>query len=158
MQDSDKKYSRLDFIVWCIMFAAIAASLTVLWLVSRATSMDANPGVVAVRLMYQFDSPRELADNQAELMRMLTEDEFSRLTVDEELRAVNTYFKFGYASSRVEVVSYRQGYVLYCLHNENIDPETYWVFLYDVDKDGLLCNIQEYQLVEPGYTEGFFDS
>ena len=113
MQDSDKKYSRLDFIVWCIMFAAIAASLTVLWLVSRATSMDANPGVVAVRLMYQFDSPRELAENQAELMRMLTEDEFSRLTVDEELRAVNTYFKFGYASSRVEVVSYRQGYVLY---------------------------------------------
>lgn len=153
----EKKFSPGRFVFWCISYGLIVASLTLLWLAFQATRMESNPGVQAVKLMYEFDSPQMLVDNQGKLQSILTAEEFKRLTVDEELRAVNTYFKFGYSSSRVEVVEWDEGYVLYRLHNDYIDTQVYWVFRYELTEDGKLTNVDEYQVTEPGYTEGFFD-
>lgn len=153
----EKKFSPGRFVFWCISYGLIVASLTLLWLAFQATRMENNPGVQAVKLMYEFDSPQMLVDNQGKLQGVLTAEEFERLTVDDELRAVNTYFKFGYSSSRVEVVEWDEGYVLYRLHNDYIDTQVYWVFRYELTEDGKLTNVDEYQVTEPGYTEGFFD-
>ena len=137
-------------IVWAL-FALIVA-LTTLLIVSHTlkSSEYDSVGVRVVKAMYEFDSPAELSANQSVVIDLLCQEEWERLRLDNERRAINAYFKFGYSKSEVRVVSYTNGYVLYSLVNENIDSEDLWVFMYDIDSDGKLCNIREYSLIAEG--------
>lgn len=152
MSDSPKRWLA----VLCVVcYLLLIGSLVFTWVSRVSAGREANPGVMAVRLMYEFESPAELVSNQSKLESILAPEEFHRLRIDDELRAVNTYFKFGYASSRVEVVSWTNGSVVYHLYNENIDRNQLWVFNYTM-RDGLIDDVSEYRVEEPAYTEGIF--
>ena len=114
-----------------------------IYAVGRSDKLDV--GVYTVRLMYEFDSPKEMVMNQSLLQDVLHPDEFERLQLDEPNRAVNAYYKFQFSSSRVVVEDSQDGFVLYRLVNENIDPSTRWVFIYSVDDNGKLYDIHEYE-------------
>lgn len=104
-------------------------------------------GVTVVKLMYQFETPQELMDNQSKLREYLVPDEFERLFVDNDLRVVNTYYKFRYSASSVAIVEHCEGYVLYRLRNDNISPSQYWVFQYSTAPDGRIENVKEYAVI-----------
>ena len=112
-----------------------------------------DPGVRCVKLMYEFKTPYELQQNQVELSRYLTNAEYKRLNIDNELRVVNTYYKFQYSASKVQIVESGDGYVLYHIINDNVDPNDFWVFLYEQNENGKLTNIREYRLLATGATE-----
>lgn len=108
-----------------------------------------NVGVAAVRAMYDFDTPDDLLDGQTRLQTMLTESEWERLQLDNESRVTNTYYKFYYSPSHVNIIKYSDGYVLYTLRNNFIDEHQLWVFLYEIEQpSGKLTHIREYRLVE----------
>lgn len=140
---SVKLCTRLTIVLSC----ALVFVLGLLYAQGPWVTDSADPGVRCVKLMYEFRTPTELMSKQERLQNILTEEEYARLTVDEEMRAINTYFKFGYAASRVDIVEYGPGYVLYRLANENINYYDLWVFLYEQDETGLLTNIQEYRVL-----------
>ena len=102
-------------------------------------------GVYTVRLMYEFDSPKEMVMNQSLLQDVLHPDEFERLKLDEPNRAVNAYYKFKFSSSHVVVEDSQDGFVLYRLVNDSIAPNIRWVFMYSVDDNGKLYDIHEYE-------------
>lgn len=120
-------------------------TLIVLGIYTAGRSDKLDIGVYTVRLMYEFDSPKEMVRNQSLLQEVLRSDEFERLQLDEPNRAVNAYYKFQFSSSRVVVEDSQDGFVLYRLVNENIDPDTRWVFIYSVDDNGKLYDIHEYE-------------
>lgn len=127
---------------------AIAVMLNALLLVGSLTlgsSDTLDVGVYTVKLMYDFETPRELVQNQALLQEVLCSEEFERLQLDEPNRTVNAYYKFKYSKSQVIVEDSSPGFVLYRLLNDNIDYNTLWVFRYSVNSDGKLCDISEYQ-------------
>ena len=113
-------------------------------------------GVSTVKLMYEFETPGEILSNQEKLKDILSEEEFDELCIDNELRTVNAYYKFGYSESAVNVVKADSNYVIYTLDNENIDRDTKWLFLFDV-VSGRVCNVREYMMVLDNSSEVFED-
>ena len=138
-------------IVWVELALTTLAITLLLSVVLVKTAQDgerkSDIGCRVVRLMYSFDSPAELVEGQVTLQELLTPSEFERLCIDDRLRAVNAYYKFGYSASRVEIVDFADGWVMYRLVNDNIDHYQLWLFMYDLNEDGLLCNIKEYKLL-----------
>ena len=132
----------------------LVLGLAVIFLVVLITPPKRVEAEDVVRLMYEFETPEELASNQEELQKVLTPSEFNRLTVDNKLRAVNTYFKFGYSSSRIRVVEKAPNYVLYTIENENIPSYALWVFHCRLRNDGKIDSIVEYQLLGERGTGG----
>ena len=113
-------------------------------------------GIETVKLMYEFSVPEDILKNHQILSEIISEDEFGELSVDNELRAVNAYYKFGYAESAVHVVDSGENFVIYTLENENIDPTTEWLFLFDTE-GGKVCNVREYKLVLSSESEVYAD-
>lgn len=141
--------STHDFcnIIIVVLVCLLTCLLVLLCMQATSLGEAADPGVSCVRLMYEFETPNDIIRNQNSLQYLLTEDEFSRLTVDDELRAINSYFKFGYAASRIDIVEYSPGCVVYRIANENINYFDIWIFLYDQNEEGKLYNIREYKLI-----------
>lgn len=145
MEDKYKWVRRLFLTVcygvWIITFVVVLYMRTHVYMI--------DSGVHLVRAMYNFSSPRELAENQLVVKDLLVDEEWQRLQLDDETRVTTTYWKFQYSSSKVHIVDYRQGYVIYTLENDYIQPGQYWVLRYEKDKDtGKLYNVREYKLVE----------
>ena len=118
--------------------------LTLLGISTQTETPAVDVGVRCVKLLYEFDLPEDILDNQQLLMSVLTEEEFERLTVDNTNRAINAYYKFQYSPSHVVVDEYGPGYVRYRLENEYIDSDEVWVFLYELTEDGRITNVREY--------------
>lgn len=127
--------------------AILVFLLTLLGISAKTDTASADLGVYCVKLLYQFDLPEDILNNQQLLMSVLTEDEFERLTVDDDNRAINAYYKFQYSPSRVLVDDYGPGYVRYRLENEYIDANDVWVFLYELTEDGKITNVREYSVL-----------
>ena len=129
-----------------ILTIIAVALLTALMLESDASKgrVSSDIGCRVVRFMYDFESPAELVEKQNILQDFLVPEEFERLCADDPMRMVNAYYKFGYSASQVIIEDFADGWVMYRLINENIDPNQLWVFLYDLAEDGRLCNIREY--------------
>jgi len=134
---------RLLLMLWTGAFC-ILLTLQVVLLVKMP---DFDVGVRVVKLMYDFSSPRELAENQYEVEALLAPGEWERLKLDNTIRVTNTYQKFGYSTSHVRIVDYSEGCVIYRLVNDNIDPDTLWLFAYKVDESThRLYDVYEYRL------------
>ena len=130
----------------------IALALMLLGFRTYLSSQHLDFGVRLLKAMYQFDSPRDLISGQYEVKALLTPDEFERLCVDNETRAINSYYKFGYSSSRVNVLASSEGYALYTLLNDNIDASTLWVLEYTLTSDSRADAVKEYKVIN------FYDS
>ena len=106
-----------------------------------------NPGVALVKLMYEFSTPAELAVNQVHVRNLLSEEDWERLQLDNPLRVTNSYQKFGYSASAVEIMSYSDTSVVYTIRNAHIDPNAQWVLTYEYDAGGkLIFNVREYSV------------
>ena len=136
----NKAWKVLAFLSAVMFFALLFVHL------ADRGAEDTDPGCILVKTMYEFQSPAELAANQLVLRDLVTEADYYQLCVDNELRTVNAYYKFGYSPSRVDIVEFARGFVLYRLENENIDRSDLWVLLYNVRGDGRLENVREYKL------------
>lgn len=145
---------KLANILILIGYGVLVLLLVLVLLQSQLLAGKLDVGCQAVNLLYDFSTPRELVENQARLQGLLTEEEFERLTIDNDLRVVNAYYKFGYAESRVSILEYSEGYVLYQILNSSVDKNVLWVFQYDKTSDGRLTNIREYRLMNIVETEG----
>lgn len=145
---------KLANILILIGYGVLVLLLVLVLLQSSILSRRVDVGCQAVNLLYDFSTPRELVENQTRLQELLTEEEFERLTVDNDLRVVNAYYKFGYSESKVTVLEYSEGYVLYQILNSSVDKNVLWVFQYDKTPDGKLTNIREYRTMNIVGTEG----
>lgn len=136
------KFKKVLLSVLVVLYLGLCATVIVFSYVSE----DVNLGVRVVKWMYEFSTPAELASNQVYVRNALTEEEWERLQLDDTLRTVNAYYKFGYSRSKVHILSYGDGYVIYSIVNDNIDSSDWWVFQYDLTEEGLMDNIKEYHV------------
>lgn len=151
----DDKYRWVRRLLLTICYTAwIISFVSILYVRIHVDALDS--GVQLVRVMYDFSTPVKLAEQQLVVKDLLVEEEWERLQLDNEARVVNTYWKFQYSSSKVHIVDYSNGYVLYTLENDYIQPEQLWMLRYEKDEaTGKLCNVREYKLTETmkgGYT------
>lgn len=103
-----------------------------------------DPGIQAVRLLYSFETPEDLVKQLAQLEPMLTKDVAEQLTMDDS-RTVDVYYKFKYQRSSVKIEFVEGTTVYYRLINDNIDPDKLWVFDYELDADGKICKVEEFE-------------
>jgi len=107
-----------------------------------------------VKAMYDFDSPQELGRNQEIVRYLLVEEDWERLQLDNNLRSINAYYKFGYAPSEVQVLTNRSGYCAYKLKNKNISEYNRWLLLYE-QHNGEVSEVREYRLIAGGGSKSF---
>ena len=138
--------------VWACVLAIVFCSV-VGYLGLSLDRGELSIGRQVLQLMYTFEEPSDLAEQYAKLKGLLTEEAWDTLNIDNELRVVNTYYKFGAKSSKVKIVYETSGLILYTLENENIDPNRLWAFYYDTlgKKVG---NIREYKLTQEEHWKG----
>lgn len=138
----------LSTLCWCL--------LALICVFGDNVEITSSHSIRCVQSMYSFQTPQELLQNQRELEVILSPQEYERLNIDNELRAINAYYKFGYTSSRADVQDYSDTYALYKLKNANILYDDLWVFLCSVNKEtGLVENVHEYKVLFPkGNVEG----
>lgn len=110
-------------------------------------------GRQVLELMYNFEEPSDLSEQYSKLKLLLAEEDWETLNIDNELRVVNTYYKFGAKPSKVKVFYENSNLILYTLENENIDPDQIWAFYYE--KLGKrIGNIREYRLTQEEHWKG----
>ena len=131
-------------VVMALLVYVLGCAVIIFWATNTGVS---NAGVQLVKAMYEFRTPEEMIDNQLIVQRMLVEDEWKRLTIDEPLRNVNAYRKFNYSASKVHILEAVDGFVTYQILNDYINADKLWVLEYSVDKSGKLYDIKEYQAV-----------
>lgn len=141
-------FSRLSVRAHSSLIVALTCLVAVLAAVLALSvySWRETGAVQAVRLMYEFGSVEELPGNYEKLRSLVAEEDFEKLSLDNELRVVNTYFKFQTLPATVEVLRSNRNFVAYTLKSESdgIAPSTVWVFECEI-KAGKLCNIREYR-------------
>lgn len=147
------------FVTILVAMATTLLGLTALGLFQPGTT---NPGIIAVKLMYEFDSVEQLPQQYTLLKKLVSEEDFDKLSIDDELRVVNTYFKFQAMPSKVNILRASDGFVAYTITSESdsITANTVWVFEYE-KQHGKLCNIREYKCsnqIECGGEEFDWDS
>lgn len=141
----DTKVRQRQILLWGSL-CVIAFCCVFGFVMQLSKQADMDIGVTAVRLMYEFDDPEDLNDRYASLRRIVNDDAWEVLSIDDELRTVNTYFKFQYQSSSVNIRFHRKGLVLYSLVNNALSPDTIWAFEYDI-VNGKISNVREYRWV-----------
>lgn len=108
----------------------------------------ADLGVELVRAMYDFENPYELDKNMLVVQKLVTEDVFSDLTIDNEQRTLSTYFKFKDASVHVNVLKSTDSYVLYSLDSEAISADRKFILIFSVNEEGVINEVKEMECYE----------
>lgn len=106
-----------------------------------------TPGEELVGAMYDFATPAELVAKQQRVQELLVPEEWERLRLDNSLRVVNTYFKFKYSASEAVPVWEHNQCICYRLVNEHIGEWRRYLLLYNVNEEGQLYDVKEYELV-----------
>lgn len=108
----------------------------------------ADLGVELVKAMYDFENPYELDKNMLVVQKLVTEDVFSDLTIDNEQRTLSTYFKFKDASVHVNVLKSTDSYVLYSLDSEAISADRKFILIFSVNEEGVINEVKEMECYE----------
>ena len=108
----------------------------------------ADLGVELVKAMYDFENPYELDKNMLVVQKLVTEDVFSDLTIDNEQRTLSTYFKFKDASVHVNVLKSTDSYVLYSLDSEAISADRKFILIFSVNEEGVINEVKEVECYE----------
>lgn len=108
----------------------------------------ADLGVELVKVMYDFENPYELDKNMLVVQKLVTEDVFSDLTIDNEQRTLSTYFKFKDASVHVNVLKSTDSYVLYSLDSEAISADRKFILIFSVNEEGVINEVKEMECYE----------
>lgn len=108
----------------------------------------ADLGVELVKAMYDFENPYELDKNMLVVQKLVTEDVFSDLTIDNEQRTLSTYFKFKDASVHVNVLKSTDSYVLYSLDSEAISVDRKFILIFSVNEEGVINEVKEMECYE----------
>lgn len=108
----------------------------------------ADLGVELVKAMYDFENPYELDKNMFVVQKLVTEDVFSDLTIDNEQRTLSTYFKFKDASVHVNVLKSTDSYVLYSLDSEAISADRKFILIFSVNEEGVINEVKEMECYE----------
>lgn len=108
----------------------------------------ADLGVELVKAMYNFENPYELDKNMLVVQKLVTEDVFSDLTIDNEQRTLSTYFKFKDASVHVNVLKSTDSYVLYSLDSEAISADRKFILIFSVNEEGVINEVKEMECYE----------
>ena len=108
----------------------------------------ADLGVELVKAMYDFENPYELDKNMLVVQKLVTEDVFSDLTIDNEQRTLSTYFKFKDASVQVNVLKSTDSYVLYSLDSEAISADRKFILIFSVNEEGVINEVKEMECYE----------
>ena len=140
--------SKTKIAIVSTLGSVIVSQLLVLGVYNYASGGNFDIGVETVKTMYQFDTPTELLEKQAYLRSLLVPDEFDRLCIDNDSRAISAYYKFKYRPSKVNVIEHEDGYVLYTLLNDNISKEHLWVFEYCLTDEYFIDDVKEYRVID----------
>lgn len=108
----------------------------------------ADLGVELVKAMYDFENPYELDKNMLVVQKLVTEDVFPDLTIDNEQRTLSTYFKFKDASVHVNVLKSTDSYVLYSLDSEAISADRKFILIFSVNEEGVINEVKEMECYE----------
>ena len=108
----------------------------------------ADLGVELVKAMYDFENPYALDKNMLVVQKLVTEDVFSDLTIDNEQRTLSTYFKFKDASVHVNVLKSTDSYVLYSLDSEAISADRKFILIFSVNEEGVINEVKEMECYE----------
>ncbi len=127
------------------IFFAVAGSM-----LTTHRQVAGDIGRATVKLMYEFETIDDLPSNYATLYQFVEEEDWIRLNIDNDLRVVNTYYKFNTLRSDVSVLGSDRGCVAYRLINGNIPAQTIWLFNYETAQ-GKIRNIREYSLTNVKY-------
>lgn len=102
-------------------------------------------GVDAVYYMYNYKTVEQLEQQDKQLKEIVTDDVYEYLTVTNYDKSLNVYLKFKQTEVEVEVLSSSPGKVVYTLHTDALSDGRKFIFLYDVNWFGKICNVQEFE-------------
>lgn len=139
-----KKYVRV--ILFWFFLVVIFASATVGFIAARFSTYRLNAGYKAVQLMYSFEDTTELVSNYEKLYSLLNKEVWERLSIGNDSRVINSYFKFQAEPAKVIPKSMSSNTVVYSLQSEYIDPRVLWSFDYNISQ-GTIDDIREYKWV-----------
>lgn len=96
--------------------------------------------------LYDYEDLIDFAENIEELETLTTTEVFNRMTMNNADRILMVYLKFMGNPSMVNIVESGEGYIIYSLVSESIEPERLFLFTYGVNPEGLVDRINEAEL------------
>jgi hypothetical protein len=116
------------------------------------TYKQAQVGLLAVKYLYHFSSLEELDANMDELKKISTPEVYRKLTIDNTDRSLNVYLKFKNKPVFVIPDKATDNYIIYRLQTENISNFRKFTFFYEVNKQGLISDVREAEIID--FAEG----
>lgn len=120
----------------------------ILFVIARGMrdSMAEKAAKDVINDLYSFDSVDSMEINESDLRGRVTTQVFNQLTVDNDERRMNTYLKFRAESSKVKFIKVTDQYVVYSLDCAYIDSSRKFIFIYSIDRSGLISSVYEAEL------------
>lgn len=116
-----------------------------LFLIKTELISQGSIGVDAVNYLYNYKTIEQLAKQDESLKEIVTDDVYKYLTVTNYDKSLNVYLKFKQCEVEVEILSSSPGKVVYTLHTDALSDGRKFIFLYDVNWFGKICNVQEFE-------------
>lgn len=136
------------FIAYILAIAFLRGKSLDSMIADSSAGTKADLGVELVRAMYDFENPYELDKNMLVVQKLVTEDVFSDLTIDNEQRTLSTYFKFKDTPVHVNILKSMDSYVLYSLDSEAISADRKFILIFSVNEEGIIDEVKEMECYE----------
>ena len=128
----------------------IVVSIKIIMLYAYGVS-DASRVKLAKRAlidMYQFSSAEQLHDQFKDLQKITTEDVYNSLTYDNLEKSKHTYLTYSERPVSIDFIACTPNYVTYTLKCDKVIAGRQFIFLYNVNKSGKLCDVREAELID----------
>lgn len=113
-----------------------------LWAGTVDVSNDQQVGERVLHALYDYEDLVAFSDNIEVLESLTTSEVFHRMTMDNADRILSVYLKFRGNTSKVNIVESGDGFIIYSLVSESIEPERLFLYTYEVE-GGLVSSINE---------------
>lgn len=140
--------NRLKFSL-LLVFSFSWVLLALLYSKSLHLNKDkAKIGENAVLALYNFGTVEQLNQQMKDLKSICSEGVFNQLTIDNEDRTLNTYLKFKNKATEVNIIKSTESYVLYTLNNDYISADRKFVFLFEINQNGVIDWVREEEAID----------
>lgn len=127
------------------MVGVIATSAVIISLPFIISNPNTALGEEIVRLMYEFDEPIDLYKQYEILKNIVSEEVYSNISLNNVTRFSSAYYKFKGEQSNVNILDSKDGFVMYSIDCESIDPSRVFLLYYEYDNN-TITSMREYEL------------
>lgn len=98
--------------------------------------------------MYSFNKIEDLKDRQKSIKKLVTEEAYEFVSLNNMEHSLQAYLKMKGNSSRVKIDTVTDDYIIYELECKSITPGRTFMLMYDTNLFGKLNSIREAEVVD----------